>query len=81
MRNYNIKNDIEIKFVCTMQVKGTDVFDAEAKVKETIRSVVNEQLEKNIALKSLKDNNIPFLINIKCSTKDIEENIVVHTDK
>lgn len=81
MRDYIIKSKVEIVFICSMQTKGTDVFDAEAKVKDAIRTSVNCQLEKNMALNNLKDNNIPFSINIKCSTEDIKEGIIVHQDK
>lgn len=80
MRDYMINSKVEISFVCSMQTKGTDVFDAESKFKATVRQVLDEQLHNNIAINKLNDNDM-FLINIKCTTEDIQEGIVVHRDK
>ena len=74
MRDYKVKSEVEIKFVTTMKVKGSDAFDAESKIKEVIKRTADYQLGK------LADKDTYMSVSIKCTTNDVKTGIKIHED-
>ncbi len=65
MRDYIVKSSVIISFNSTIYVKGTDYFDAEARVEKIIRDVISN----NILLNSLS-NEGNVNVNIQSSVVD-----------
>ena len=75
MKDYNVKSEVEIKFVSLIKSSGKDALEAESKVRNTIIEAANYEFG-GIVIDGTK-----VLIDIKCTTIDYHTGIVLHQDK
>ena len=70
MRDYIVRSNVIIKFKSTIYVKGTDRFDAEAKIEKLLRDI----LSNNKVLNVLVDTDTFIDVNINAKSFELIEN-------
>ena len=69
MKDYIVESNVKISFMSTIYLKGTDAFDAEAKIERVIRDVI---LGDKI-LNCLVDSDKPIDLKVRFRTYDYKE--------